>query len=177
LEIARKNEGAKVIHQPIDLERFRPTRAINKTPKTILYLCNPNYAEGRSIVAEAFKGFEVIYVDRPVFEIEKLIDKADVVVSLGRGCYEALAMGRNVISGDRRSYMPDFSGGGMITEKNFENLLETNLSSRDNLIHFTPETLRKELEKYDPKRIISMERFNAETIADQYVKLHHYERN
>jgi hypothetical protein len=167
-EIKAGRDDVHVIYQPIDFEKFMPTRRISRTPKTILYLCNPNYAEARPIVQEAFKGFELIFIDEPVFEIEKLIDRADVVVSLGRGCYEALVMGRNVISGDKRSYMADFAGGGMITEDNFEHLLKTNLSSRDNLIHFTAESLRAELEKYDPDRQIDMSRFEASLIADQY---------
>jgi hypothetical protein len=170
-EIALKHKDVTVIHQPIDMEKFCQSRPVNRVPKTILYLCNPNYAEAHDIVKEAFKGFELLFIDKPVADIEQLIDKADVVVSLGRGCYEALAMGRNVISGDKRSYMPDFAGGGMITAENFEHLLKTNLSSRDNLIHFTPDTLRKELDKYDPDRVIDMSRFNAEKIADEYVNL------
>jgi len=170
-EIANMYKDVNVIYQPIDFERFKPTRKINKTPKTILYLCNPNYQNGREIVEEAFKGFELIFIDKPTFDIQLLIDKADVVVSLGRGAYESLAMGRNVISGDRRSYMAEFGGGGMITNDNFESLLKTNLSSRDNLKTFTVKQLRDELDKYDPDRVIDMGRFEASLIAKQYLDL------
>jgi glycosyltransferase involved in cell wall biosynthesis len=159
-----------VIYQPVDMERFKPS-PINDKPKDILYLCNPNYARGADFVKEAFKGYNVLTIDKPVFNIEDYIKQADVVVSLGRGIYEALAMGRNVISGDWRCYMKGFEGAGMITDDNFSRLLLHNLSGRADPVKFTPDTLRAELDKYDPDRIIDMTPFNAETIADNYLTL------
>lgn len=159
-----------IIRQCIDLERFKPT-PVNQKPKNILYFGNPNYLEMADFVKEAFSGYNFFCLDRPMFEVENVIKLADIVVTTARGAYEALAMGKNVIIADKRPYKKEFSGSGMITKDNFEHLLKANLSGRNDQKEFTLESLRAEVDKYDPTRKIDMSRFDANLIANEYLSL------
>jgi hypothetical protein len=156
--------------QPIDFERFKPTK-INKTPEKILYFCNVGYAQGRKIVEEAFPDKELIFIEEHIFDIENVIKEADVVIGIGRCAYEALAMGKNVISADWRSYQNGFGGGGMITEDNFKELNKANLTGRNHYKAMDSNMLREELKKYDPERKIDMSEHDAEKVADKYIQL------
>jgi hypothetical protein len=175
IKVAPSEEHAQgrtknIIGQPIDLERFKYV-GCRARPKRVLYLSNPGYSKGLGIVKKAFHDLEVDHLDEEMFDIENKIKEADVVVSLGRGCYEALAMGKNVINGDFRNWSIAFQGAGMVTEDSFDELLKTNLSGRGNQITFTPSKLREELDKYNSSRNINMSQFEAQLIADKYVSL------
>ena len=112
--------GNPVIRNGIDCERFKPT-SVNLELKNILYLSNTNYAGGLDFIKEACQGYNLTYLKENRFDIENLIDNADLVISLGRGALEAMACGKNVIYGDlRKDFMTEFSGGGMITPKTYE---------------------------------------------------------
>jgi len=163
--------GIEVINQPVDFERFK-RKPVNDKLTNILYLSHPDYSCALPVIREACEGYNLITLDKPVFEIENLIYQADLVITIGRGCYESLACGRNVISADYRAgWMDGVKGGGMITEGNFEYLLETNLSGRGAPIEFAVDSLRKELEKYDSKRVIDMGRFDSEKISLKYEQI------
>jgi hypothetical protein len=163
--------GENVIRQPIDLERFI-RRPINRKLTTILYLSHPAYGEGIEFMKKACAGYNLITVNRPTHNIEKLIYQADLVISVGRGALEALACGRNVILADhRKGQTKTVVGGGMLTEKNFKSFYSTNFTGRGQLVEFTEDTLRKEFQKYDPDRKIDVSEFDANRIVRQYEEL------
>lgn len=173
LKVAASHEIAEgkdvmVVPQPIDFERFTPTK-INKTPEKIFYMCNIGYSQGEDIVREAFPN--AIFLKEHTFDIENILKEADVVIGIGRCAYEALAMGKNVISADFRSYQDQFGGGGMVTEENFQELNWANMTGRNCYREMTPQDLRDELKKYDPNRKIDMSSFDAQLIANLYTKL------
>jgi len=161
-----------VIRNGIDCDRFKPT-SVNKELKTILYLSNPDYANGRKVVEEACKGYKVIYIEKQIFDIEVLINQADLVISMARGALEAMACGKNVIYGDwRAEWCKSFQGGGMITKDNFNKFKKGDYS--DKPIKFTAQTLRDEIEKYDYRtgeylREQVLEHYNIEKTCKKYL--------
>lgn len=155
-EEIRKIEEARgfsptVIMNPIDFERF-PLKPVSEKLGKVLYLTPGGLAQREIVSCCEELGLELIVPEKPVFGVENLIEKADLVIGIGRCLLEAMAMGRNVISADHRHWMPAFQGGGMVTEENFEDLRPTNFSGRDKPIVFRKGRLKEELLKYDPKR-------------------------
>ena len=151
-EIAEKQKefNPTVIRNGIDLEKFKSTTPINKELKTVLYLSHPWNKKALPIIKEACKDYELITIEQETNNVETLINKADLVITLGRGILESLACGRNVISADWRSWMQSFSGGGVVTKDNFNKLKTHAFSGRNKPIEFTAERLKQELEKYSP---------------------------
>lgn len=168
-------QGNTVIRNGIDCKRFKPTK-VNKKLENILYLSNPAYSGGRPFMEEACKGYNLITLDEQVFDIEKYIDKADLVISMARGALEAMACGKNVIYGDfRRDWMKAFKSKGMITKENFD-VFKTGYATTT-MKRMTPADLREEFKKYDSKRGEWLrqqveEDFNIEKTAEEYLCLH-----
>lgn len=79
-----------IIKNPIDTELFKPTSRINKTPETILSL------------AENDLPFPTIKPSRGEETMPHLMNKSDLVVTIGRGVLEAMSCARNVIVYDQR---------------------------------------------------------------------------
>lgn len=163
-----------VIRNGIDCERFKPTK-INKELKNILYLSNPAYAEGKDIMSEACEGYNLITLDEERFDIENLINQADLVVSLGRGALESMACGKNVIYGDfRKGWMDCFKGGGLVMPNNY-NDFKIGGWHKDRK-EMGVKDLRNEFKKYDyrygefNKKMI-LKDFNIRKIAQQYINI------
>ncbi len=165
--------GSPVIRNGVDTGRFKPTN-INKELKNILYLSNPVYSGGMKLVMEATDGYNLITIDEQCFEIERYIDKADLVISLGRGAIESMSAGKNVIYGDwRNDWASSFMSVGMVTKNTFNDFKEG--WAFNNLIPFTAEDLRKEFDKYSYDRgewlrEKVLENFNIEKTAKQYLE-------
>jgi len=163
-----------VIRNGIDCERFKPTK-INKELKNILYLSNPAYAKGRKIMEEACRGYNLITLDEETFDIENLINQADLVVSLGRGTLEAMACGKNVIYGDfRKDWMDNFKGGGLVTPDNYNDFKigEWHKDRKD----MTVQDLQNEFKKYNYKfgefnREMILQDFNIVKTTKQYINI------
>jgi glycosyltransferase involved in cell wall biosynthesis len=134
----------------VDLDRFnfKQTR-----PQLKSCLSLSQSSSFNEILAEICKKKNIIFYSNnkftnPIFDIENQIYKADLVFSLGRGCYESMACGRNVIVADHRPYQNSYSDG-FLTQANYYNFHENNCSGRKMKIPTTEEFLINELEKYD----------------------------
>ena len=166
--------GNTVIRNGIDCERFKPT-TINKELKNILYLSNTNYAGGLEFVKEACKGYNLEYIKENTFDIEEYIDRADLVITLGRGALESMASGKNVIYGDfRKDFMECFKGGGLITPETY-NKFKTGIW-QENREEMSIKELREELGKYNKEygefnRKMILEDFNIKKTAKQYIDI------
>lgn len=168
-------QGNMVIRNGVDCERFKSKKPINKKLTNILYLSNPSYGKAGDMIREACRGYNLITLDTQRFNIENLINEADLVITLGRGILESLACERNVISADwRDGWMSGVIGAGMITEDNFDRLKTHAFSGRNNPIEFTAESLRKELDKYNPENNLRpriLEEFNIKKQCQKYTTL------
>lgn len=123
------NVKSDVLRNPIDLNVLVPTRGINLSTRKILGILQGETAGLR--VKELGYNFRLTPIDR--FKRKRLTradyNYADIVFSLGRGCFEALACGRPVIVYDSRPYQ-GAKYDGLVTKKNFSMLVQYNCSGR-----------------------------------------------
>lgn len=168
--------GGVIIRNGIDCERFKPT-SVNEKLKNVLLLSNPMYSGGVEFVKKAIGDLNLIVIERQTFDIEEYINQADLVISLSRGALESMACGKNVIYGDyRKGWMNEFRMTGMINQDNFEEFKRGEMVEK--LKPVTAFELKRELEKYSPKRGEWLREqvikdFNIEKTAEQYLRLFH----
>jgi hypothetical protein len=127
-------------------------------------------------------GLKYLYITKnnlqhPTWDVENYMNEADLVVSLGRGAYEAMACGRAVVVLDSRDYtglrcMAD----GIVTEGNWQELLKCNFSGRRLRMEYDDADLIAEFAKYTPamgeaNRRIALGAFNIRHQVDKYLAL------
>lgn len=171
-----KGFEATVIRNGIDCDRFKPKKKINKTPKRVLCMCQGE--EARENVKKACEelGLEFDHTLDRVWEIEDKINKADIVFTLGRGAYEAMACGRAVIIYDSRPYTPHKTADGIVTKRNFSKFASHNFSGRTMKLNWGIGEIKREIKKYkqtmgEDNRKIAMEHFNIKKQVEKYINL------
>ncbi|GEN35148.1 glycosyltransferase [Aneurinibacillus danicus] len=137
----------EIIRNGIELERFTSVKLINKAPEKILLLSNRFTDEVINTISSACKkldlDLEVIGQSEKVeWQVEKKINDADIVVSLGRGILEAMAC-------QRVAFVYDYNGGdGIVTPFNYTELRKKNFSGRTNSIKYDEYSFIEELQNY-----------------------------
>jgi CheY-like chemotaxis protein/glycosyltransferase involved in cell wall biosynthesis len=164
-----------VIRNGIDLRRFAARRPIRARPEHALILSNYMPDTLRTLVVRVCDslGISVHHVGgaQPQWAVEEAINQADLVFALGRSALEALACQRAVI-------VFDYNGGdGLVTPANFHLLRLRNFSGRTHRLQYTEDSLRREIEQYDPAAVAPLHRIVREehdirAIARQYVALY-----
>lgn len=158
--LAKLGYPSILIHNSINLKRFKPLNNINKNVKSILSLCQSD--EANDFIETACDELNVEFkkankFKNPVWNIEKEINKADVIVGLGRSAYEAMACGRPVIIYDNRPYFESCGDG---YAKDILGLsLKNNCSGRYSMIKFRKETFIEEIDKYNHNDSIFFRKF------------------
>jgi CheY-like chemotaxis protein/glycosyltransferase involved in cell wall biosynthesis len=137
-----------VVRNGIDLRRFAARLPIRARPMHALILSNYMPAATRDLIANVCGqlGISLREVGKAQsrWDVEEEINRADLVFALGRGALEALACKRAVI-------VFDYNGAdGLVTPENFHLLRLRNLSGRTHRHQYTEESLRGEIERYDP---------------------------
>lgn len=163
---------AEVIFNGVDCERFRPINPINKHLTSVYSLCQGEQAN--DMVKEACRIAGWQFSDKRGFDVEQYINESDLVVSLGRGVYEAMACGRSVLVFDSRHYM-GLLGDGLLTWDNIEESKRFNCSGRAFKKRFGIPNLIAEMEKYNPvqgafNREHALENMNIEKQVERYLK-------
>lgn len=139
-----------LIHNSINLDRFKPITPINTKLKSILSLCHSS--DANQFVKKICEELDINYrqafkYKNPTWHIEDEINKVDMVVGLGRSAYEAMACGRPVIVYDNRRYF-ESCGDGYV--KDILGLsLKNNCSGRYSNIKFDNDSFKTEIEKYN----------------------------
>jgi hypothetical protein len=177
-----KSKGfeSTIIPNGVDCDRYKPKTPINDKLKTVLSLAHSEPAN--EIIKQACKIANVNLIINNKFkewkwEVDEIINKSDLVISLGRGAYEAMAAGRNVVIFDQRNYtnMPAI-GDGIITKDNVDGYLKNNCSGRYTKRVFDAQILAEEILKYNPQhgkdlREYALENLNIEKQVDKYLNL------
>ena len=165
----------------IDCERFTPHAPIHSKLTRVLSLCQSDVAN--NFIQECCNAvsdgqIEFISCNKftdNVWEIEKKINQADLVVGIGRSLYDAMACGRCVISYDYRPYHNAAVGDGYLTERNIQQSIAYNCSGRGTNRTFTKDEFIAELKKYDPEdgkwaRRYALENLNMRKSAKRYIE-------
>ena len=175
--------NSTTLYNGIDCDRFSSTRKINKKLKSVVSICkgvqaNEMLKEACDRIGVRFKAIKSIKNNKiiEVKEVEDYINEADLVVSLGRGAYEAMACGRAVMVFDKRGYMEKMIGDGIITKNNVNEAVKNNFSGRRYEIEFDVDGIVNELKKYDQSmgefnREYALEHFNISKQVDKYFDL------
>jgi len=153
-EVCLKMQKEECIQHPfvfrnsVDCKRFFPTSKINKTPERVLVLSNHFVGERLEILkaacekANAGKPFLVGMETSSVWEVEKRINASDLVVSIGRGCLEAMACGRAVLLYDHNGC------DGMMTKESYPEIRTCNFSGRKYKKEMTVDSLVEMIKSY-----------------------------
>jgi hypothetical protein len=118
-----------VFRNPIDCRRFRPLKPIGKRLERVLVISNNYPVDLRAMVKRTCeeRGIKVGFVGgiyHTEWEIERLINEADLVISIGRGVLEAMACGRAALVLDRHGC------DGLMTPEVYYESRKFNLSGR-----------------------------------------------
>ncbi|MDN3605673.1 glycosyltransferase [Kaistella yonginensis] len=181
----KKNYRSKLILNGINLDRFRCTRPIGSKLKTILSLSHSE--DVNSIISGICKKLEINFLQlnkmiNPKWNIEHEINKADLVIGLGRSAYDAMACGRTVIIFDKRNYMKESFGDGYVTANNIDNFIKNNCSGRYSNNIIDEIKLEKEILKYNPfdgklLREFAENELSISTNVDVYLDFYYEIRN
>jgi CheY-like chemotaxis protein len=164
-----------VVRNGIDLRRFFSRAPIRPRPRRALVLSNYMPESQRALIRRVCAELGIALNEagraRAQWAVEEEINQADLVFGLGRSALEALACKRSVI-------VFDYNGGdGLVTPENFPLLRLRNLSGRTHRRQYTEESLRAEIERYDPSTadpLYEMIRLDHDVrrLAQRYVALY-----
>lgn len=157
-----------LIRNGIDTERFKPIKPLRKDP---LILVISDWQQPYDKIRSINSNTDWIGKHNARFDMENVINNYDIIVSIGRGRYEAMSCGRVCLAYDERPYI-GASSQGLVTPENIDIVVQQNYWKDG--ISPTVEHLEKELRKYDPSlgewgRDYIINNFNAETTAKQYI--------
>jgi len=160
-----KGFTSTIIRNPINTEYFTFVKQ-NKDLKKILWMNN------NKPIPEMIEPVSVGYEYRTQWGwrtgVKENIQWADLVVSSGRGIYEALSCGKNAM-------VVNWCGcDGMVTEDTILEFRKTNCSGRTNKVFWNPDRMRQEFDKYDSSRDLRpyiIENNNIATVARRYLVL------
>lgn len=145
-----KRENILLVNNIVNDTLFTSDTPINKSPKKALIISNRmDQATAEKIKKACDKmKIEVTAVGK-VFQkadntdIPKLINKVDIVFTIGRGVIETMFCGRI-------PFVFDLKGGdGILTTRKFYNSAKHHFSGKNKNIQFTVSGIVKELKKYD----------------------------
>lgn len=154
-----------IIRNPIDTDYFTPVKP-NKELENILWMNNRKPMLDVIELASYGYNYRTQWGSRP--GVKENIQWADLVVSSGRGIYEALSCGKNAM-------VANWCGcDGIVTGETMLELRKKNCSGRTHKEYWDTERIREEFNKYDPERDLRpyiLENNNIAIIAERYLAL------
>ena len=169
-----------VIKNGIDCERFRIERPIHDKLTNVLSLCKSE--EAIKLVVSCCKKIKVEckiirHWKDHLWEIEKEINRADLVIGVGRSLFDAMACGRAVISYDTRYKDRNFEGDGYLDKSNIKNSIVYNCCGGFNRRFFNQDELIFELKKYNSDdglymREVALDELNISKSVEKYLNIY-----
>jgi Glycosyltransferase len=176
--LSEKGYPNTMVLNGLDVEQKRPLEPVRDDLKVVLSLCQSE--EANDLLAEVCNklGVDFLHFNKhknPIFDIQEQINKADMVVGIGRSVYDAMACGRPCVVFDNRDYNGNRADGYLHPEL-FEEFVQTNCSGRYRNLTFDRDDLLREFDKYtaddgDRLRDIAVEKLNVEQTAEELLKV------
>lgn len=171
----RKQLESRVILNGININRYTSTTPLHKDVQTVLSLCHSNEANAIIKAACTAIGADLKTLNKfenPVWNVEQIINKADLVVGIGRSAYEAMACGRPVIIFDHRAYFRP-CGDGYVKDKLERSLLK-NCSGRYCNRAFSVPDVISEIKKFKWEdgnyfRNFALRKLNIRNTVEEYL--------
>ena len=175
--VSNKGYNSDIVVNGINTNRFSPT-SVNKEVKNILSLSQSdrfNNFLSKICLKNGWTFKSHNKFKNPIFQIENLIKEADMVISLGRGAYEAMSCGKNVLVADCRPYQPPLMDG-LIAPDNIDEMIKHNCSGRRFKRQVNEQTITEEIKKFDHKfcelnRNYALENLNIEVQTEKMLNL------
>ena len=175
-----KRWGLKdIITNGVDTDRFRNITEPGDSLRRVLSLCKSKTAD--AMLAEACRnaGVELrTTFGRESFDVENVINGADLVVGVGRSVLDAMSCARPVVSFDDRSYYAvRFHGGGYIRRDQYRLAADDNFTGVSTGKSWDASSLAGELKKYNPadgyrNRLWILKNHSVAASADKYLKIY-----
>ena len=169
---------SKLINNGININRFNSINKINKELTTVLSLCQS--VEANEFIENCCKSLKVNFIKvnkfvDSIWEMEKILNQADLVVGLGRSAYESMACGRPVIIFDKRPYFNSVGDGYVVNIVGLS--LQNNCSGRYFLNKYNEDLFIDELKKYNCKdgeylRKFVLKNLNIKDKVNEYLKFY-----
>ena len=139
-----------VIPNPINLKTYYPRNKPRKKLTKVFYMSHDGGLAG-GVIKEACDeyGIEYMSIEKPMADLSGYMNEADLCIGIGRCLIEAMACGRNVISGDWRRWMVSFDGAGFLTPANLDSFRYDNYSNRREQGQITKQDLLNYFDQYD----------------------------
>lgn len=175
--ILKKGYTSKLVLNGINCDRYTSKTPINKELENVLSLSQSKIANAKieSVCKEIGVNFKKLNKHvNPIWNVEDLINEADLVVGLGRSAYEAMACGRPVVIYDERDYNSSKADGYMTTDL-ISKCVKNNCSGRYFNYKFSKSDLIQSFQSYNPEDGVSMRNyalthFNIEKTIEQYLE-------
>ncbi|MBN1445117.1 MAG: glycosyltransferase [Candidatus Omnitrophica bacterium] len=185
LNLISKNipaEKIRIFRNFADTEKFRPITPINEKLKKVLIIASHVDGKTLNLIKKTCRKLNLKLdvigkTAKCVWDVEKYINNADLVVALGRSAIEAMSCGRVVmVYGNSAGVI---GGDGIITEDNVEELEKNNFSGRRYNLVYTLENFINEFLKYKPEigfnnRKIVLTYFNLKDRIDELLKIYRH---
>lgn len=181
--LKRKGFKSEVLLNGLDLQTKNNSTPIHHTLIRILSLCQSEKANEvlREICKEEGWHFTAFNKNvNPTFHIEDVINEHDMVIGLGRSCFDAMACGRPVVIYDQREYNGNLADGYLHPEL-FDSFVLHNCSGRYAQKVLDKVALKKEILKYRPEdgnelRKIAEQKLNVDSLTDSLIALSQREK-
>ncbi|MDA0316232.1 MAG: UDP-glycosyltransferase [Bacteroidetes bacterium] len=175
--IFKKGFKSVLILNGINCTRYNIKTSINRELKNVLSLSQSTVANAKieSVCKEIGVNFKKLNKHiNPIWNVEDLINEADLVVGLGRSAYEAMACGRPVVIYDERDYNSSKADGYMTTDL-ISKCVANNCSGRYFNYKFSKTDLIESFQSYNPAdgdsmRNYALTYFNIDKTIEQYLE-------
>lgn len=146
----------EIIRNGVDFDRFSDKKPRNEKIKSILF--STSYVNKNSEVFKAvWNAARIINAEMHatgrdhawIWEMEEIYNKVDLVVTLGRGCLEAMACNRPALVLGHWGRNQDLSADGIVTKESIAEIRKNNFSSRRFRKDWKVKDIVEELQKYD----------------------------
>ena len=176
--LAYRNIPSIIIYNGINHSKISNV-SLNKTVKSLVSMSQSTIANNKIAKACSNLGIEFIRLDKfkdKVWDVYKIINRADIVVGLGRSAYDAMACGRPVIVYDEREYNGSKADGYL--PDYLHSSIKNNCSGRYFKKEFTVKDIENEILKYkkvdgNMLKEFSIEHLNIKSSVNQYLKYYH----
>jgi len=172
---------ADILYNFVDLQRFRPTTKINDRVRSIYYLSNYHTVIELLHGVCNKRGIALItsaqHREQVGMFVEKIMDHVDVVVTLGRGIYESMAMGRAAFIGDRSLFINEMWADGFATRATFPESIKYNCNGKRYRVPFTAEFLESQIDTLycaqlgNDSRLLAEEYLDVDKAIDRILRL------
>lgn len=173
-----KGFESTIIFNGVDHSRYKPSE---ESGSGVVSMCQGELAN--KMIKNACNELNVGFTELNKFksyryDLYDVIPKFDVVVSLGRGAYEAMACNKKLLVLDSRHYVSSYKaiGDGIASLENVDEFMKNNCSGRSkNLMYSQSDVtaaIKKLLSSQNPNlRGFSESNLNIDLQADKYISI------